>query len=234
MTHVPSVLARTPLHPWHAAHGARFAERDGWQVVADYGGGEREAEAARSGLGLADVSAFAKLSLRGPGVSALARALAQDGAALSPRGVAALSPGPALACRLTEDHLLLLASSMAPAALDQRLAGLADGRALVKTDATSALAGFRVLGPHWEEFLGRLTHFDLRPASFPVNACAETALASVEALLVRAASALQIHVGWDVAEYVWERLLEAGRPGQITPVGLEALGLLGGGSDGYA
>jgi heterotetrameric sarcosine oxidase gamma subunit len=216
-------LARTPLHPWHAAHGARFAERDGWQVVAGYGDAGQESEAARSGLGLADVSAFAKLSLRGPEVSTLARALVPDDAASEPRGVAAVPPGPALACRPTDDHLLVLAASPSAAPFEQRIAALCDGRAVVRADVTSALAGFHVLGPRSEELLRRLTHFDLRPASFPANACAETALAGVAALLVRTAGALRIYVDWDVGEYVWERLLQAGRDLHIKPVGLDAL-----------
>jgi glycine cleavage system aminomethyltransferase T len=149
-------VARTPLHPWHAAHGARFIERDGWQVVAGFADARHEAEAARAGLGLADISAFA--------------------------------------------------------------------------DATAARAGLWLLGPRWEELLCRLTQLDLR-LSIPANARVETALAGVEAMLVRstelAVPSVRVHVAWDVAESVWERMLEAGRDLGITPVGLEALVLLG-------
>jgi sarcosine oxidase subunit alpha len=222
--------ARTPLHHWHAAHGARFAERDGWHVVAAYSGVAQEAEAARAGLSLADVSAFAKISLRGPGVADLVRSLSPDGAAVSPRGVAPILAGPALACRLTEDHLLVLGSEPSRTVLDQRLAALREGRSVVQTDVTSAYAGFWAIGPGLDELLGRLTQMDLRPRSFPENCCAETALAGVEALLVRCAGlplpAMRIYVPWDLGEYVWERVMEAGRPGNMTPVGLEGLSLL--------
>src|SRR5262245_52279261 len=101
---------RTPLHHWHARRGARFLDQGGWQLPAAYAGAGREADAARHGLVLADVSAFAKLGLLGPGVPARARALAGDGPASRPWGVADLGgTGPLLACRLTDDHLLLLA-----------------------------------------------------------------------------------------------------------------------------
>src|SRR5262249_18123709 len=153
---VRSPVARTPLHHWHAAHGARFADRDGWQVVAAYSGAEREAEAARAGLGLADVSAFAKVSLRGPGVPALVRSLVADGAARHRGGGAAVAGGVALACRLREAHLLLLSAGVTATALNQRLAGLPGSEPMVQTDATSAYAGFWVLGPRLEEFLRRL------------------------------------------------------------------------------
>jgi heterotetrameric sarcosine oxidase gamma subunit len=223
--------ARSPLHHWHAAHGARFAERDGWQVVAAYSDPGQEAQTARAGLGLADISAFAKLSLRGPAVAELAQALVRDSAALSPRGVAPVPDGTALACRLADDQLLLLASRPKATVLDRQLASLCQDRAVVQTDVTSAYAGFAVVGPRLEEFLSRLTHLDLRPTSFPANSCAETALAGVEALLIRseglALPALRIYVAWDLGEYVWERMMEAGRDEQVVPVGLEALGLFG-------
>jgi glycine cleavage system aminomethyltransferase T len=219
-------VARTPLHHWHTAHGACLTDRDGWQVVAAYTDAGREGAAARAGLGLADISASAKVSLRGTGVPALVEALLPDGAAPRPRGAASLPGEPALACRLTDDHLLLLASP--PAALTLRAAP--EGRFLVRTDVTSAYAGFELLGPRLEGLLGRLTHVDTRLGSFPVNSCAETALAGVEALLVRPGGrslpALRVYVAWELGEHLWERLLDAGSDGPVTPVGLDALSLL--------
>jgi heterotetrameric sarcosine oxidase gamma subunit len=229
MIHERSPVARTPLHHWHAAHGARFANREGWQVVAVYTDPQREAEAARAGLGLVDISSFAKISVRGPE----AASLMPGGVPLSPGGVChwQLAASAILVCRLTEDHLLLLASTPAATELRQQLAALRAGRAVVQTDVTSAYTGYWVMGPLREEFLSRLTHLDVRPASFPVNTCAETALAGVEALLVRTAElslpALRIYVAWDLGEYVWERLMEAGCDGQITHLGLNALARLG-------
>jgi glycine cleavage system aminomethyltransferase T len=149
-------VARTPLHAWHAAHSARFVERDGWQVVAAYTTPEREAEAARAGLGVVDISSFADVAPR---------------------------------------------------------------------------AGFWVVGPRWQDLLRRLTQLDLRPASFPAGARVETALAGVEAELLGSdqlsVPSVRIRASWDVAEYVWERMREAGRDLGLTPLGLDALGLLG-------
>ncbi len=220
-------VARTPLHHWHAARGARFAERDGWQVVTSYGDAEREVEAARTGLGLADVSARAKVSLRGPGVQDLLRSLVPDGAAPGPRGVVHVPEWSALACRLTDNHLLLLGSSATIS-----LGNWLDGLRVHRTDATSALAAFWVVGPRCGELLGRLSHLDVRAGRFPVPSCAETALAGVEALLVRTAElplpSMRVCVPWDVGEYVWERMMEAGHEWRMAPLGLEALGRLGG------
>jgi sarcosine oxidase subunit alpha len=219
----PTPVARTPLHHWHATRGARFVDRDGWQVVAGYAAADREAEAARAGVGLADVSATAKTSLRGPGVAAVVRALLPEGSVPGPHGVAAIPAGTSLACNLSPDHLLLLGPGP-PAAL-------VEAPAVVRTDVTSAYAGLWLMGPGCEDLLRRLTQLDVREDGFPVNSCAETGLAGVEALLVRTAElslpSVRVYVPWDLAEYVWERVLLTGPDAGITPVGLEALGLLG-------
>jgi glycine cleavage system aminomethyltransferase T len=218
MIQIRTVVARTPLHHWHAAHGARFADQAGWQVVTGYGDPQREAEAAHTGLALSDISAFAKVSLRGPGVAASVQSLAPDSPALRVLGVATLSSGNALACRLTEDHLLCLGCAPGSVGLPQPPVD----PGIVQTDMTSALAGIQLLGSRLEEFLARLTHLDVRLTSFRPGSCAETALAGVEALLVRPAGTatprVDIYASWDLCEFVWERMLECGRPWSITAV----------------
>jgi glycine cleavage system aminomethyltransferase T len=214
------------LHPWHAAHGARFVERGGWALAADYGSVAKEVAAARDGVGLADVSAFAKTSLLGAGVPGLAAELLGVGAVSRPRAVAALDATvPVLACRLALDQLLLLSSETVDR-LAERLGSLMAGKAVVRSDVTAAYAGFALVGPIVEDVLRRLTGFDVSPAGLPLATCAETSLAGVHTLLVRPPAtplpSLRVYVGWDVAEYLWERLLQAGESAGITPLGLEA------------
>src|SRR5438105_13946548 len=99
-------VARTPLHHWHTQRGARFFGQEGWQLPAAYTGADQEAAAAHTGLGLADISAFAKVSLLGREVSAFAQALLGPAEARRPGSVDTLSAGgPVLACRLAEHHL---------------------------------------------------------------------------------------------------------------------------------
>jgi glycine cleavage system aminomethyltransferase T len=216
-----SVQARTPLHAWHAAHGADFTTRDGWLLPAAY-------PALDTALALADVSAFVKISFLGRGVTALTRALVGDGPANHPRGVSMLSvAGPALACRLTDDHLLLLTSTTDLTAVERHLAPLRQLPAVVQADVTSAHAAFHLVGAAVDKVLSRLTALDMQPSALPLGCCAETGLAGVQALLVPAADygrpGVRICVGWDLAEYVWGRLLEEGHPWKITALGLTAL-----------
>jgi sarcosine oxidase subunit alpha len=231
MPAVASPFALTPLHHWHAAHGALFVANNGWQTVTRYADLAAEEAAIRTGLGLADVSASAKLALQGPGVAIVAQALVADRAADRPHAVGSLSSGgKTLACRLTDDHLLLLAMGPEVADLSAALADLCREQPLLSSDMTSALAGFLLVGPHVEVFLRRVTHLDVRPTAFPVNSCVETSLAGVEALLVKLGeptSSIRIYVAWDMAVFVWERLLEAGHDWHITPIGTEVLRTLG-------
>jgi heterotetrameric sarcosine oxidase gamma subunit len=223
-------LCRTPLHHWHAARASRFTDTPEWHLPLVYSGIEAEAAAARSGLGLADLSAFAKISLLGSGVPALAQALVPNSAATKPRGVTVLEPhGPVLACRLTDDHLLLLDAATAATSLQERLARLPALAQVVQVDASPTYAGFLLAGPRALEMLSGLTALDLG-AALPVGACAETSVAGVHGLLVRAPEmtvpSVRLYVGWDLAEYVWERLLDEGRRHGLTPLGLEALNAL--------
>ena len=222
MTASTAPVARTPLHEWHVAHGADMIVHNGWQIARAYAGVEREVEAARTGLAWADVSASSKLSLRGRGIPALVRTWTPDSPALKPLGVARIrGPEPALACRLTEDHLLLLALGETLPRFDR------PGEPIVTMDATSAYAGFFLVGPRTENLLRRMTALDVRPAALPPNSCAETQLAGVETLLVRTPEtvlpALRIYVAWDMAEYVGERMEESGRDLGITPLGVDGL-----------
>jgi aminomethyltransferase len=231
-TSQPSSVFHTPLHHWHVQHRARFMESDGWQVPAAYADVAKETAAAHTGLILADVSFFAKVSLVGRGVPALTRDLAGDGAVSRVGGVSALDAGTTiLACRLSEDQLLLLAATPATAALEAKLGTLLSGREVVRSDATTTCAGYYLAGPDPEETLQRLTALDISPAALPPGSCAETGLAGVPALLVRPPEGplpcLYLAVSWDLTEYVWERLLEVGRSRGIVPVGLETLRTLG-------
>src|SRR5262245_1377515 len=135
-----SVLARSPLHSWHMAHRARMETQDGWAVPARYRGVDEELAAARAALGLADLSAFAKVRLLGPGVGEFVRGRFGGSAAVNNRGVAvAAIPEPALICRPAPEQLLLVASSPRPAGLQDVLGQIPTEWSLLQSDASSAL-----------------------------------------------------------------------------------------------
>jgi glycine cleavage system aminomethyltransferase T len=211
-----TALARTPLHHWHARAGARFVVIDGWEVAAGYGG---VGDQTTAGLAFADVSAFAKVSLLGRGVAALCAERFRDTPAMRPGGVAVLGEkGRDLACRLSDDHLLILGSTVRAA-----------WQLPMSEDVTHSSAGFWLFGAAIPELMRHLTARDVSPTAFPPGSCAQAPLGGVPALLVhppRPPMSLRICVAWDLGEYVWERIWEAGRAWNIAPLGHEALGSL--------
>ena len=125
-------MSQTPLHHWHSAHGARFLEKDGWQIPTVYRSVEQEVAAARFGLGISDLSAWGKVSLSGPGTATAVRELVGSDPAAKPGAVAHLSVDAGiLACRLADDQLLLLTSRPDITATKQRLTSLANVRGCV-------------------------------------------------------------------------------------------------------
>jgi len=217
---------RNPLHNWHLEHGAHFVDRTGRRLLAHYGNVQSEVAAIATGIGLADISSCSKLRLDGPGVGRFASQLAPDGALTKPGDVATLDcNGPAIACRLTDRTLFLTTSEANPTLLAERFSSLPE---TVATDLTMAMAGFILVGPRCEDLLGRVTALDLSTASVPPGRCSETSVAGVHALLVRPPRSTiietRVYVPPDVAEYLWDKLLHAGRDFGITAVGLESLG----------
>jgi sarcosine oxidase gamma subunit len=94
--------------------------------------------------------------------------------------------------------------------------------AIAAVNSTCALAGFSLLGQHWPKVLHRVTSFDVEN-HLPSGMCAQTNIAGIRALLVRAdelqVPSIRIYVACDLAEYVWERLLAAEN---ISLIGLDA------------
>jgi glycine cleavage system aminomethyltransferase T len=216
---------RTPLQNWHMEHGAYLVAQNGWQLPAHYGSPQSELAAAREGIGLADISACAKLQLDGQGVRGFASEVVPAGSLSKPGDAAILDcDGPVVACRLTDRSLLLTGAETAPTSLLERFMSLPE---TVATDLTMALAAFTLVGPSCETLLRRLTALDLSIASLPAGKCAESSLAGVHALLVRPPRSTfietQLFVAADVAEYLWEKLLHVGREFGIVPLGIENL-----------
>lgn len=63
-------LAKTPLHAWHAEHGARMVDFAGWSMPVQYGSIVEEHNATRNAAGLFDVSHMGRLRLDGTGAAA--------------------------------------------------------------------------------------------------------------------------------------------------------------------
>ena len=224
MNAAPPAMARGPLHHWQLTQGAHFAERDGWLVADFYTSTDQEVAAVRSGLTLADLSAFPKFSLFGNDVENYCRAaLFDEDVPVIQRAKRFDAEGPVLACRLAQDHILLLAESSKSTGLQEKLKHRRASE-IVQVDVTGAHAGFCLRGPALEPVLRPWTALDVSDAALPLASCAETNLAGVHAVLVRTPEpdCLYLYVAWDLGEHVWMRLLDSGTPAGIQPIGVTA------------
>jgi glycine cleavage system aminomethyltransferase T len=163
-------------------------------------------------------------------VPAAALALLADGSLQAARAAARLGPAGPLACRLANDHLLLFAGRTFSAALEESAARLTQMADVRRYDATCVYAVFCLLGAPGTAVLSRLTALDLSPEVLPSAACAETNVAGVHALLIRPPEpppkAIYVCTSWDLAAYLWQRLLESGQFAGVTAIGMEAYQIL--------
>ena len=65
-----SQLACTPLHDWHATHGARMVDFAGWSMPVQYTSIVAEHQATRKAVGLFDISHMGRLEIYGPAATA--------------------------------------------------------------------------------------------------------------------------------------------------------------------
>jgi aminomethyltransferase len=206
-------IARSPVHQQHAKLGATFRREGPFELPAMYGDLVGERKAIREGLAVADVTARAKVDLRGPVDEVLGR----------------LPSAPdLLRVRLSAQWALLL-SGPATGEAYLRAAEAAVGSQGMATDATSIYAGFILAGLRVDDLLGRLTAFNV--ASLKPGAAIGTQVAKIAGILVSSASPVsggqgrgcEILVPSEYGRYLWESLMQTGHPFDIRPVGWDAL-----------
>jgi len=216
-------VRRSPAHRLQAALGARFAIEASWEIPASFGR-EAEREAVRSGAAIADITARAKVDLRGDVEKALSRLAGTPPAVRSvvtPDGTGSERMHVA---RLGFQWALLLAEpSLGEGPLAAAEAAVAGDESMV-TDVTGGFAGFALGGPKAIELLSRLTAFDL--ADLAPGTCAATRVAEVSGILVHARSPggiIELYVSSEYGRFAWETLQSVGEVVGGVPVGWEAL-----------
>lgn len=214
----------------HRALGATFRDDGDWRVPDVYTAPRDEAAKARAGVGLADMSACGKLSVRGEaveGVLAKVAGVERMGVAMAER--VRVDGARVLAARLADDELLFLVPVAETAAVAEVLGKAAGGLGCAHvTDLTGGLAVVDLIGPRAFELLARLSPLDL--AAVPVLAVVPGELARVHATLIRLdrppSPAFRAVVAREYGAFVWDALAEAGRDLDLTPVGAAARALL--------
>lgn len=230
-------LNRTPLNAWHRAEGAKMVEFGGWDMPLAYAPGIlQEHLATRKHGGLFDISHMGRFRIAGSNPLAfLQHVLSSNAEALEPwQAQYTLIPDEhgevlddAYLYRVGQ-HDYLLAVNAANRAKDwahlrreaERFAGV------VLEDETERLAMIAFQGPLAGQILAHLLEDGALPEPFH-NRLSEMRLGGARVLVSRTGYTgepigFELFVPAEKAEEVWGRLVAAGRPLGVAPVGLGA------------
>jgi heterotetrameric sarcosine oxidase alpha subunit len=241
-------IRRTPLHDWHAAHGAAFVEAGVWLRPRAYvGDGEsfeaawrREVLAVRGGAGICDVSTLGKIDVQGPdattllervycnGLARLAVGRCRYGLMLREDGIV-LDDG--TATRIGERHYVLTTTTANAgkvlAHLEFLLQAVWPALKVRVTSVTDQYGQIALAGPRSRDVLRGVVDSNVDTAALPFLGSAATIIAGARVRLFRISYsgelAYEIAVPADHTVAVWEALLAAGRAFGLAPYGTEAM-----------
>ena len=217
----------------HAQEDAFGFERQPWHDAV----GE-ECRALRDGVGLIDVSPFAKYEVTGPGgddwldrvvANTVPRTVGR--ACLTPLlGVRGGIAGDFTVTRLDDETLLIVGSGMAERYHKRFFDRVPRPIGVTFRSVTDQRAGFNVAGPKSRALLQRLTNTDLSNDAFPFMTARRLTVAGLAAVALRVSFTGDL--GWELyvdeadQAALFDALLTAGADLGVQPVGSRALGSL--------
>ena len=198
-------IRRSPAAGPSSRLGAVFVEEAGWEIPASFGDDAAERAAIRDRLAIADVTARAKVDLRGR----------------IPAGLPL--PAATFIARISAEWAVVLGGPDAETRLIGAIEPLAGPGAMV-TDVTHLFGGFALAGPDLPGVLEMTTSWD--PTTLVPGEAAGAPIAEVRALVVRrdlSVPALEVYVPTELARYAWEALSGVVSELGGAPVGWRAL-----------
>lgn len=228
-------LRKTPLHEAHKRLGARLVEFGGWEMPVRYTGDLEEHRAVRTAAGLFDLGHMGQLALTGPDALPFLQWLVTNDFA----SLAVGSSRYTLLCKPdggTLDDLFVYRLPdrwfiVANAANRERdVAWIHERRAeradldLTVRDISDEIGMLALQGPQAQAILGKLTTAAL--AKLPYFETVEAPLDGVPTLIARTGytgeDGFELYFPIEQSEHLWERILGAGRPLGLLPIGLGA------------
>ena len=253
-------VRRTPLHHRWEALGACFGETAGWerphwflpeaarqagesaeyryswqrQNWFEHAAGEHRA--VREGVGLFDLSAFAKFRVEGPDAEAVLQRICANDVAV-PVGRLVYTQwlnaqggieADLTVARLTETAFLIVTSAAtAVRDLSWLTRHVPDEARCVVTDVTAGEAVLGLMGPKARDVLARVSDADLSNEAFPFGTARTIAVGMAETRAHRISYVgelgWEIYVSSDMAVHVLDTLLEAGAADGLRPCGMHVL-----------
>ena len=234
MTDTAVELRKTPLHARHRASNARMVPYAGWEMPVEYSGITNEHMAVRTRAGVFDVSHMGEIEIAGKNALAAVQRISSNDASLLKAGQAqyAALTTPAgtfvddmLVYRMGPSHFLLVVNAANTAKNHAWIGGQIKevGEAAV-IDSSSRYALIAVQGPAAREVLQPLTAVDLAEIRYYWFGHGE--VASARATISRTGytgeDGYEIFVPPNMADRVWQALIESGRSADVIPCGLGA------------
>lgn len=245
-------VRKTALHEWHAQHGAEFEDVGQWKRPWYYPKpGEsmhdavnRECLAVRNSVGIMDASTLGKIEIRGPDAaeflnriytnawSKLAIGRARYGIMLGEDGMV-LDDGVTL--RLGDNHYYMHTTTGGAAWvlawMERWLQTEWPELKVFLTSVTDHWVTAAVVGPNSREVVIAVCDgIDFSAEAFPFMSSREGNTDGVPCRVNRISFsgelAYEVNVRADYGRHVWERLMAAGEPYDITPYGTETMHVL--------
>lgn len=218
----------SPVHERHQTLGARFGLREGWFVPEGYTSHDQETTALRESVGLIDISARGKLTLKGANAGAIIAWLPGK-APTNPGGVIEVEYYNLLVAKLTPDEFLVITP---PGTERERAISLeaeitSQGAFVSIIDQTAGLVGFSLSGPKSRAVMSKLCALPFKSNEFPNMHVTQSSFANVRATIIRHDQddtlTFELYTDRSYGDYLWDTILDAGREFKIQPVGWEAI-----------
>jgi sarcosine oxidase subunit alpha len=228
----------TPMHQWHVDNKASMMNAGLWKRPEHYGNPVAEVLTTRNKIGLIDVSTLGKIQLRGPDVPLLLNMLytnrwrkmkpgrARYGIMCNEEGIVSED---GVVARLDDDTWYLTATTGGVNATYENILWNLQAGWDFKVhvyNMTDTYAAMNLTGPLARELLQPLADLDLSNKELPYMTARQGNVAGVPAIILRIGFTgelgYELHVPAGYAPYLWQTLLEAGRPHGIAPFGVEA------------
>jgi aminomethyltransferase len=234
MTDTATDLRKTPLHARHRASNARMVPYAGWDMPVEYAGITSEHMAVRTRAGLFDVSHMGEIEIAGKdALAAIQRVSSNDASALrvgQAQYSGLLTPDGTfvddmVVYRMAPAHFMLVVNA---ANLAKDYGWLAEqvkvaGEVAV-VDTSSRYALIAIQGPAAREVLQPLTGVELEELRYYSFGYGEVAAAraTISRTGYTGEDGFEIFVPPNMADRVWQALLESGRSADVVPCGLGA------------
>ena len=237
-------VKRSPLHYEHEALGAIWMNMGEWKRPRYYSDAglkereciEREYRAVRERAGVVDVGPLGKIEVKGRDAGKLLDKVYTHRfgslkvgrvryAVICDETGTILDDG--TISRLADEHYFLTTTTGNLEFVVQWLEWwlIGTGWDAHITNVTGGRSSINVAGPKAREVLSALTDIDLSTQAFKYMACRQGEVAGAPAILLRIGfvgeMGWEVHVPADYGVHVWKSVLEAGRPCDIRPFGVE-------------